>query len=124
MAESLLIVEDMEDVGRSYMRCLRRYVSKIHVAQTPQEAEAILSQSDPPTLLLCDNWLGHGRPLGAELIPRWRKAYPFLSKVALVTGSDLEVVSKVPGVDIVFEKPPDIDAIIAFFGLAKLDEQE
>jgi DNA-binding NtrC family response regulator len=117
MARALLIVEDVADVGRSYLRCFKRYIERVQLAQTPEEAVNILSQKDPPELILCDHWLGKDNPTGAELIKAWRKQFPFLSKAALVTGSDLAAVQNSPGVDAIFHKPPNLDAIVNFFQL-------
>ncbi|MBI5542755.1 MAG: hypothetical protein HY901_02625 [Deltaproteobacteria bacterium] len=115
----LLIVEDLPDVGRAYVRSLRHYeVAEVILATTPSQAEEYLVRSDS-VCLMCDHWLGPGQPTGSELIHRWKETFPNLGKAVLVTGSDSAAVRAAHGVDAVFEKPPDLDAIAAFFGFAK-----
>ena len=119
MGPSLLIVEDLPDVGRSYLRALRRYaVDEVRLATTAEEAERLLAGAGP-TLVMCDHCLGEGQPTGAELLGRWRKCYPQIAKAILVTGADSVVEPEAPGVDAVFQKPPDLRAIAGFLGLLR-----
>jgi DNA-binding NtrC family response regulator len=115
----LLIVEDMPDVARSYVLVFKRFAADVITASSPREAEQVMGSATEPLMLLCDNWLGEGVPTGMELVPRWRKSFPALVKTALVTGSNVGSVGGVPGIDAVFEKPPDIAALAKFFGLEK-----
>ena len=119
MGPSLLIVEDLPDVGRSYLRALRRYaIDEVRLATTAEEAEQLLAHAGP-TLVMCDHWLGEGQPSGAELLRRWRRSYPQIAKAILVTGADSVIERESPGVDAVFEKPPDLGAIAGFLGLQR-----
>jgi CheY-like chemotaxis protein len=112
MGEVLLIVDDIADVARSFSRLFRGNFEKVYTASTPEEAEKVLGQTDgPPTALICDYWLGKGRPLGSELIARWRAAYPSLKRVALITGSQMSELKLGPGIDGVFCKPVDLESL-------------
>lgn len=108
----LLILDDAPDVARSYVRCLKRHVPRILVAHDVAAAEAHLRGAEPPTMVLCDYLLGPDAPTGAEVLARWRAEFPFLTRAAIVTGSDLRTV---PGADAVFGKPPDLDGLVRFF---------
>lgn len=118
--KTLLIVEDLPDVGRAYLRSFRRYaVDEVVLVTTPEDAEIQLRRGTGSTCLLCDHWLGANLPTGVELIHRWKASYAHLAKAVLVTGSDAAVGHDAPGVDAVFEKPPDVDAIASFLGLER-----
>jgi DNA-binding NtrC family response regulator len=119
--KTLLIVEDLPEIGKAYLRSFRRFDVEVVVVCTPQEAERFLEKGIP-TCLFCDHCLGQGLPTGAELIVRWKEKYPHLGKTALVTGSDSSIMQMASRADGVFEKPPDIDAVARFFEISRRRE--
>lgn len=110
----LLIVEDRADVGRAFVRYLRRHFDEVLLATTPSDAEARLSGKPAPTHVLCDHWLGDGYPLGTVLVSQWRQRYPQLRRAILVSGSEIEEIEAPDGVDAVFAKPADMGAVRDF----------
>lgn len=115
----LLIVDDWPQVGRSLRRCLAHGFDQVHLAVTQPEAEHYLAEHRP-THLLCDCVLGENLPLGTELIGRWRQQFPGIQLAALVTGSDMELITEGPGIDAVFRKPFDVPAMRQFLGVPEV----
>ncbi len=109
----LIIVDDRADVLRSLARYLREHVETVYTAATVEEAERILSEHQPDTLL-CDYWLGDDLPTGTELCQRWRSTFSCLRRVALMTGTKGSAVFGAQHVDVVFEKPIDLAALRRF----------
>lgn len=107
----LLIVEDREDVRRAFARYFRRHFDTVLVAADPPEAEALLQGMPAPTHVICDHWLGDAHPVGSVLLPAWRRRFPELRKAILVSGSEIEAIERPVGVDAVFGKPADMQAI-------------
>jgi DNA-binding NtrC family response regulator len=114
LALTLLIVDDREDVLRALDRFMGLYFERVCVALDPQAAEQALSVYQPQCLL-CDYWLGEAHPLATALIPLWRKRYPCLERVALMTGTKSSAITSCAEVDIVFHKPLDMAKVLAFF---------
>jgi len=116
MVRVLLIVDDCEEICRGLRRCLKHHFDEIHTALTPEQAETCLALPEhAPTHLLCDYYLGERYPGGSELVRTWRKRYPSIIAAAIFSGSELRELPAGDGVDRVFRKPLEIDAIEAFF---------
>lgn len=111
---TLLIVDDLEDVRAALGRYFKLYFGQVYVAATPAEAEECLREHHPD-YLLCDYWLGDDHPPATALIPRWRDEYPSLKRVALMTGTKASALGQTQRVDRIFDKPLDLDRVLAFF---------
>jgi DNA-binding NtrC family response regulator len=111
-ASVLLIVEDDDSVRTALRRFFELYFVEVLTADSPTEAEAQL-QSGRPGLLLCDYYLGARSPLATALIPRWRKAFPFLSRVAIMTGTSHDL-DDAHGAEAVFSKPLNMQRVLRF----------
>jgi DNA-binding NtrC family response regulator len=112
--EPLLIVDDREAVRSSLVRFLEMYFEVVLSAGDPSQAEEQL-RTGRPKYLLTDYWLGNAYPPSTELIPRWRKLCPTLTRVALMTGTKTSSIGACPEVDAVFAKPLDLRRVIEFF---------
>lgn len=99
----LLILQRHAFAARSLSRYLARHFDEIYVAESPDDAEAIL-EARAPTHFVCGSDFGPNAPSGQEMIPRWRGTCDSLLRVVLATGA-LEVPRELPGVDAVFHKP-------------------
>lgn len=110
----LLIVDDRAEVLRALERLLGLYFEEVYTAMTPPDAESTLEQRSP-RFLLCDYWLGDKYPPATGFIPRWRKEYPCLLRVVLMSGTNSASIPPCPGVDHVFAKPLDTARLIDFF---------
>jgi len=117
--ELLLIVDDRKEVRAALQRFFEMYFERVLAAATPPEAEELLS-SQRPTLLLCDYFLGVEWPPATSLIPRWRALFPFLARVAIMSGTRSESIGNCPEADAVFEKPLNMREVTEFLipGLA------
>lgn len=113
----LLVVDDVPEIRRSLVRYFKRTFETVSAA-TPAETEAILAESAPP-FLLCDYWLGVEFPPSTHYIPMWRQRFPSLQRVALMTGTKSSSIDSRAGIDALFEKPLDLQAIIQFFAEAE-----
>ncbi len=111
-----LVVDDKILVTKAVARVLGRRFETVLTANTPQEAELHLS-SNHVTHLLCDFILGDGVPTGAELIPRWRTAYPGIVRAVLFTGSVLTKIVVPPEADALLSKPMSTDELFTALGL-------
>ena len=109
----LLIVDDREDVRSGLRRFFGLFFQTVILAATPEEANRQLEEARPP-LVLCDYWLGNDHPPATELIPGWRKRYPFIRVLALMTGTKASALQNAEGVDGVFQKPLDLHAVKDF----------
>lgn len=109
----LLIVEDDDSVRRALRRFFELYFAKVLTAASASEAETQL-ETGRPHLLLCDYYLGARSPLATALIPRWRQAFPFLSRVAIMTGTSHELRDDAHGAEAVFNKPLNMQHVLQF----------
>lgn len=116
LPQTLLIVDDRPEVLRALERFLEVTFQTVLVAQTPPEAEAQLAEHSPD-FLLCDYWLGHQYPPSTAYIPKWRKRFPSLKRVALMSGTKSTSIAPCAEVDEVFQKPLDMPRLLAFFTL-------
>jgi CheY-like chemotaxis protein len=125
MARVLLIVDDWPAVGRGLRRLFKKRFTDVLVATTPAEAEAHLGRPQaPPTHLLCDYFLGEGLPLGVDLVARWRREYPQLTTVGILSGSEIARMELPPGVDALFEKPVDAAVLMRFLEEGSEDNRD
>lgn len=115
----LLVVDDVLEIRRSLVRYFKRTFDTV-TAATPEETEAVLASVAPP-FLLCDYWLGVEFPPSTHFIPGWRKKFPFLRRVALMTGTKTASIESRVGIDALFEKPLDLREITQFFTDAPLE---
>jgi CheY-like chemotaxis protein len=112
----LLIVDDRPEVLKAVERLLAIYFEPVYAAHTPPEAEALL-KAHSPRFLLCDYWLGEDWPPATAIIPRWRREYPCLQRVALMTGTNSASIPPCAAVEFVFTKPLDTARVVAFYML-------
>ncbi len=117
---TLLVVDDESAVCRALRRMLRGKVDRIVTAETPEDAETVLS-STSVTHLICDHYLGPGQPLGADLAAAWRGRYPSLRRVVILTGKDVEDVEPSQDIDHVLPKTTEPLQLAALLGLALPD---
>ena len=109
----LLIVDDRADVRRGLARFLGLHFDVV-TASTAEEAEQLLVEGET-TYVLCDYWLGRGQPLGTELIERWRDKYPFVRRIALMTGTKATAIASTEGADVIFPKPLNLNKVRDWF---------
>ena len=86
--EILLVIDDDPQVRRMLTRYFTHHFDVVLTADTPDEAEAILEQEDV-THIISDYNLGPQYPSGTELIIGWRRQYPSIRRVLLLSGSCL-----------------------------------
>jgi len=113
MAQSLLIVDDREEVLRALERYMGLYLTHVYGAQTPDEAVAVM-QAHAPSFLLCDFWLGEKHPPSTSLIPDWRARFPSLKKVVLMSGTKSSSIPTCSAVDVIFPKPLDLKGLVQY----------
>lgn len=94
-----LVVDDEPLVQNTVVRMLRQSFDEVLTAINPAEADEVLEERSI-SHLVCDCNLGHGLPLGTELVPGWRALYPSIERVVVFTGADLTKV------------PPEVDAVV------------
>ncbi len=112
----LLIVDDESSVCRAISRMLQRSVSEITTAISPTEAETIL-ETRQVTHIICDHWFGQGQPLGLSLVATWKKRYPSLKRIVVLTGTDVSQLETPEGVDGVMPKTVDPAKLIKILEL-------
>ncbi len=109
----LLIVDDRPDVRRGLGRSFGLHYT-VFTADCGATAEPILIEHRP-LFLLCDYWLGVDQPTGTELIKVWRGRFPFLRRVALMTGTRIDAIGDREGVDAIFAKPLETPDLVDWF---------
>lgn len=115
MSSVLLVVDDREDLRNGYFRYFARFFDEVCLAADPVAAETFLCRKDnPPTHLICDYWFGESHPVGAQIVPRWRRICPSIVRAALVSGSQVTELPATEGIDGVFEKPLELKCLRAF----------
>lgn len=115
MNSVLLVVDDREDLRNGYFRYFARFFDEVCLAADPIAAEAFLVRKEnPPTHLICDYWFGDNHPVGAQIVPKWRRLCPSIVRAALVSGSQVAVLPATEGIDAVFEKPLELKSLLAF----------
>jgi DNA-binding NtrC family response regulator len=113
MAQSLLIVDDREEVLRALERYMGLYLTRVYGAQTPEEA-VLAMRTHVPTFLLCDFWLGEKHPPSTALIPEWRARFPSIKKVILMSGTKSSSIPACSAVDAIFPKPLDLKGLVQY----------
>jgi CheY-like chemotaxis protein len=113
LRELLLIVDDRKEVRAALQRFFEMYFERVLTAATPPEAEESL-RTEQPTLLLCDYFLGVEWPPATSLIPAWRAMFPFLARVAIMSGTRSESIGNCPEADAIFEKPLNMREVTEF----------
>jgi DNA-binding NarL/FixJ family response regulator len=86
--EILLVIDDEPQVRRMLKRFFSHHFDAVITAGTPEEAEAILEQEDV-THIISDYDLCPQYSRGTELIMGWRRQYPSIRRVLLLSGSCL-----------------------------------
>ena len=103
----MLIVDDDDLVAKTAKRVIERNSlekpDQILLASTPSQAEIIL-RAYRVTSVLCDYDLGKNQPKGTELVTRWRRQHASIQTAFIYTGSDVETVPKVHGIEAIFSK--------------------
>jgi DNA-binding NtrC family response regulator len=112
----LLVVDDRADVLQALTRYFELEFEHVFGAQTVSEAEEIL-RTHSPTFLLCDYWLGDDTPPSTTFLPRWRREYPSLKRVVLMTGTKSTSIPPCPEVDVVLTKPLRMADMVEYFEL-------
>jgi DNA-binding response OmpR family regulator len=116
---SVLIVQRNRLTARSFQRYLGRFFGEVRVACSLREAEEILNTDLLITHLVCGDDFGEGEPRGRDLIQRWRRIRPGISRAVLATASELETRGATKwGVDAVFLKPTDPANLLAFLAVS------
>jgi DNA-binding response OmpR family regulator len=111
----LLIVDDIPEVARALRRFMTKSFDLVLVAHSAEEAESMLCDPDnPPTHLVCDHYLGKGMRVGADLIPQWRRTHAQLVAAVLLTGSEVENLTAIEGIDRIYGKPLDPRELACF----------
>ncbi len=110
----ILVLDDRADVLRSLARYFRLHFEAVVTSSTPTAAKQAIAAHRTP-FLLCDYWLGEEHPPSPTLIREWRRDYPFIVRVAIMTGSDRVAAVSCEGVDAVFAKPFDLGEVASFF---------
>jgi CheY-like chemotaxis protein len=98
-----LVVDDEPIFCRAMSRLLGRAFDEVHLAGSPEEAEAILA-SKPITHLICDYRLGSNLPPGTVYIDKWRAEYPGITRAVVLTGALDYYVKASDGIDSVRAK--------------------
>ena len=109
----LLIVDDRKEIRAALQRFFEMYLERVLTAASPPEAEECL-RTQRPTLLLCDYFLGMEWPPATSLIPAWRATFPFLARVAIMSGTRSESIGNCPEADAIFEKPLNMREVTEF----------
>jgi DNA-binding NtrC family response regulator len=112
--QSLLIVDDRTDVLHALERFFALYFEQVMTAQDPLAAEKLLRERQPD-LLLCDYWLGEEFPPSTEFLPRWRKDFPSLQRIVLMTGTNSSSIPPCPAIDDIFSKPLRVAEVVEYF---------
>ncbi len=112
----LLVIDDESSVCRVVRRLLRDKFDDIVAAQTPADAEIVLS-SRTVTHVICDHVLGPGQPYGLQLASGWKEAYPSIRKVIVLTGANLSGIAAPPGIDLVLPKTTDPAELAGHLGV-------
>ena len=113
LSELLLIVDDRKEIRTALQRFFEMFFERVLTAATPPEAEECL-RTHEPTLLLCDYFLGLEWPPATRLIPAWRATFPFLARVAIMSGTRSESIGDCPEADAIFEKPLNMREVTEF----------
>ena len=92
-------------------RILSHEFDTVLTAGTPDEAEEIFEENDV-TQIISDYDLGPEYPNGIELIVDWRKRYPSIRRVLLLTGTHLADADIPPEVEHYFAKGVDPKVLI------------
>lgn len=113
MAESLLIVDDRDEVLRALERYMGLYLTHVYAAHTPDEALLVL-QEHAPSFVLCDFWLGEKFPPSTSIIPEWRARFPSIKRVILMSGTKSSSIPTCDAVDAIFPKPLDLRGLVQY----------
>jgi hypothetical protein len=114
----LLVVQRFAAVGRSLGRFFAPYFD-VEVAQSPFEANKLLRNRPTPLAdVICGEDFGPGVPSGRSWI-RGLRAAGTVGRVVLATA--VELPRRVPGVDLVVEKPLDPRVILDFLEQARVE---
>jgi CheY-like chemotaxis protein len=112
----LLVVDDESAVCRAIAKMLKSKVDEVLTAYCPEEAELILASRDV-TILICDHRFGTDRDIGLALTAEWRAKYPSIRFAALLTGTDVSVLTAPEGVDRIISKSITTKDFVMALGL-------
>ncbi|MCP4602812.1 MAG: response regulator [Proteobacteria bacterium] len=104
-----LIVDDEKIACSALSFFLKRHFDEVLMANDPADAEALLNKCRV-THLICDHWLGAKKPMGIDLVSKWRKQYPSINCAVILTGADVSSLCTDASVDKVLSKaaPPEL----------------
>ena len=117
----LLVVDDESSVCRALKRLLRDKADEIISAETPADAETIL-RSKQVTHVICDHLLGPGQPLGIDVASGWKREYPSVQRIALLTGTNLSNLAKPDGIDHLLPKTTDPVKLAQLMGFTNCED--
>ena len=92
-------------------------VDETNYATSAFEAELILDSKEI-THLICDHWFGAGQTLGTDLAALWKKKYPSIERIVLLTGADISTLKSPPEVNTVLSKSVETSTLIESLELA------
>jgi len=108
----VLVVDDDENVLRSIVRHLNKLDScRVFSASTRAGAEEVLA-TEKVELLVCDYNLGSGVPNGVELITKWRKAHPCITRAVILSGSEMSEIPNRKEVDSILSKSSNLAEVV------------
>lgn len=99
----LLVVDDDISICKSLARLLGGCFEETMTAVDPVEAVSLLD-TRLVTHIVCDYWLGHGNPLGIDLVTAWRRKYSTIQQAIIFTGNDIDSIPASFGVDEIISK--------------------
>ncbi len=88
------------------VRLMSRHFSVVHSASSLTLADEILGNS-PVTHIVVDYHLGIDSLYGTDVITTWRRRFPMISRVILLTGSRISTLDVPSDVDVVINKGGD-----------------
>lgn len=109
----LLVVQQSRMLARSLARLLGRHFDDVGTASSLAEAETALADlAGVPAVVLCGQNLGEQRT--SDHIERWRRTYPAVRRVVMLTGSE-DLPTELDGIDAFIFKPVDPGVLRGLF---------
>ncbi|MBN2802531.1 MAG: hypothetical protein JXR91_05520 [Deltaproteobacteria bacterium] len=103
---TLLIIDDESSVRRALSRVLSTRADTILTAATITDALLIM-ETNNISHVICDHLLGPGQPTGIEAAVNWKKQFPTIQNLLILTGSRAFLAVPPEGIDAVIPKTTD-----------------